>query len=130
MGNEDKYKNVVDVAKEARRFRAKELEFVNRARKMNKPFCTACFKHDYDSSDLKDFEAYIKADKVSEHEIKHRRTQEIMGKMIDYECPRGHNLSLEMTNNDLEKLRAGNINTSQPAEVEKRTPGRPKGKEK
>lgn len=130
MADEDKYKNVIDVAKEARIYRAKELEFTTKARKMNKPFCTACFKHDYDSSNLKDFSEYIKAEKIIEHEIKHRRTQEIMGKMIDYECPKGHNLSLEMTNRDLEKLRAGNINTSQPEEVEKRTPGRPKGKEK
>ena len=109
MGDEEKYKHVTVVAKERKLFQKKELDFVHRARSLNKPFCTSCFKFDYDNNSLRDFSEYTTADKISEHILKDRKTRMVLGKMYDFECPNGHKISVEMTNDDLS--RTGNIDT-------------------
>ena len=69
MGDEEKYKHVTVVAKERKLFQKKELDFVHRARSLNKPFCTSCFKFDYDNNSLRDFSEYTKIHKFYKWKI-------------------------------------------------------------
>ena len=84
--------------KRAYRERMKTIaDMAEQAQKANLPFCQTCATLDYQNGRLnKDWKEYTKTRKtLKKYRIVNKKTNEIMGVGIDYECARGHGITVQ-----------------------------------
>lgn len=101
---------VVSEINKQKEFSKTQKEWHKQAREAGKVYCQTCARRDFDRNEMRsNWEEYSGGFKETNRvklTLRNSKTGEVSetGVMIDYECPKGHGISVEWNTGELKKI--------------------------